>query len=165
MYPHRFVLKYREKDSRKTTLIVATSVFAFLTLLNTSKGLTPLQPTVVWLIRSTSSGPHLPVQVPVAKLLVWPSTLIPPLLLHHDPQRFISHARPGYVFSTAMARVELGCSNPALPRFPDTWDKKSDSTEQFSLVRRCINPVDTSGLRRALCDLRAWRRSLWRFEA
>ena len=99
-----FVLEYREKDSRKTTLIVATSVFAFLTLLNTSKGLTPLQPTVVWLVLSTSSGPHLPVQVPVAKLLVWPSTLIPPLLLHHDPQRFISHARPGYVFSTAMVR-------------------------------------------------------------
>ena len=35
-----FVLEYREKDSRKTTLIVATSVFVFLTLLNTSKGLT-----------------------------------------------------------------------------------------------------------------------------
>ena len=34
-----------------------------------------------------------------------------------------------------MVRVELGCSNPALPRFPGTWDKKSDSTEQFSLTR------------------------------
>ena len=39
--------RIREKESRKATLIMATSVFALLTLPNTSKGLTALQPTVV----------------------------------------------------------------------------------------------------------------------
>lgn len=109
------------------------SVFALLTLPNTSKGLTALEPA--WSMRSTSSSPHLS----VAKLLVWPPTLIPPLLPDHDPQRFISQACPlGYVFSTAMVRTELGCSDSTLTGFSGIRDKNSDSTERFGLVRRCI---------------------------
>jgi hypothetical protein len=42
-----WISRTRGKDGRKTTLIMATSVFALLTLPNTSKGLTALQPTVV----------------------------------------------------------------------------------------------------------------------
>jgi hypothetical protein len=37
-----------------------------------------------------------------------------------------------------MVRVELGCGNSTLTGFSGTWDKKSDSAEQFGLVRRCI---------------------------
>ena len=168
----------REKDSRKTTLIMGTSVFAFLTLPNTSKGLIPFKPTVVWSMRSTSSGPHLP----ITKLLLWPPTMIPPLLPDCDPQRPISQARPlGYVFSTVMVRIELGRSNSTL------WNMISRHMGQIIRLNGAVwfsttmhqNLVDMSGLQPPPCDLRAhifelqsanyWlqarRRSLWYFEA
>jgi cullin-4 len=37
-----------------------------------------------------------------------------------------------------MVCVELGCNNSTITGFSGTWDKKSDSAEQFGLVRRCI---------------------------
>ncbi|KIJ95335.1 hypothetical protein K443DRAFT_51912, partial [Laccaria amethystina LaAM-08-1] len=96
---------------------MATSVFALLTLPNTSKGLTALQPTVVDAVNIVGSASP---RRKVARLATDSDSA------SASRSRSATIHKPG-----ASIRIRILDSD-------GTWDKKSDSTEQFGLVRRCI---------------------------
>ncbi|EDR04746.1 uncharacterized protein LACBIDRAFT_330354, partial [Laccaria bicolor S238N-H82] len=96
---------------------MATSVFALLTLPNTSKGLTALQPTVVNAVNIAGSAS--------------PRRKVARLATDSDSAS-ASRSRPATIHKPgASIRIRILDSD-------GTWDKKPESTEQFGLVRRCI---------------------------